>query len=127
MDIFNLKENLADVNWQQATTQVFSLNTIATLVFHIHYYVGAVLMVLRGESLTASDKYAFTHPPIQSQSDSDSLEHIWVEAELFLNQVDQMSDEMLWEIFSEEKYGTYYRNLTGIIEHTHYHLGQSNT
>ena len=23
-----------------------------------------------------------------------------------------------------EKYGNYFRNLTGIIEHLHYHLGQ---
>ncbi len=41
----NLKDNLADVNWQQATTQVYNLNTIAILVFHISYYVNAVLKV----------------------------------------------------------------------------------
>jgi hypothetical protein len=26
----NIKDNLADVTWQQATTQVYSFNTIAT-------------------------------------------------------------------------------------------------
>jgi hypothetical protein len=26
--------------------------------------------------------------------------------------------------FSQKKYGTYYRNLMGVIEHSHYHLGQ---
>ena len=31
---------------------------------------------------------------------------------------------VLWETFADEKYGHYYRNLHGIIEHTHYHLGQ---
>ncbi|MGN6163930.1 MAG: hypothetical protein ACTHOF_05245 [Flavisolibacter sp.] len=35
-----------------------------------------------------------------------------------------MADSKLDEIFVDEKYGTYYRNLQGIIEHTHYHLGQ---
>jgi hypothetical protein len=29
----NLKETLTDVTWQQATTKIYSLNTIATLVF----------------------------------------------------------------------------------------------
>lgn len=30
----NFKETLADVTWQQATTQVYSCNTIAILVYH---------------------------------------------------------------------------------------------
>ena len=44
----NLKESLADVSWQQATTRVHSFNTIAVLVFHMNYYVGAVTRVLQG-------------------------------------------------------------------------------
>ena len=39
----NLKDHLKDVTWQQATTQVYSLNTIASLVFHINYYVSIIL------------------------------------------------------------------------------------
>jgi hypothetical protein len=35
-----------------------------------------------------------------------------------------MPDAKLTEYFSEEKYGNWYRNLHGIIEHAHYHLGQ---
>ena len=35
-----------------------------------------------------------------------------------------MPDEQLWKEFAEKKYGNYYRNLQGIIEHFHYHLGQ---
>ena len=31
----NLKENLADVTWQQAITKVYSFNTIAALVYRI--------------------------------------------------------------------------------------------
>ena len=31
----NLKDNLKDVSWQQATTKVYTFNTIATLVYHI--------------------------------------------------------------------------------------------
>ena len=36
----NLKETLEGLSWQQATTQVNGFNTIATLVYHMNYYVG---------------------------------------------------------------------------------------
>ena len=67
----NLREALAGVSWQQATTQVHSLNTIATLVYHIHYYISLVTKVLEGEPLNGSDKYSFNCPPILSQQDWD--------------------------------------------------------
>ncbi|MDQ1090003.1 hypothetical protein QE390_004607 [Siphonobacter sp. SORGH_AS 1065] len=35
-----------------------------------------------------------------------------------------MPEEAWQKTFVDEKYGTYYRNLHGMIEHTHYHLGQ---
>jgi hypothetical protein len=121
----NLKESLAGVNWQQATTKIYSLNTIATLVYHTSYYVGVVLKASQGEPLNAHDKYSFDLPPIQSQQDWEKmLDKTWADAELFATLVERLPEEKLWEIFSEEKYGNYYRNVHGIIEHTHYHLGQ---
>jgi hypothetical protein len=41
----NLKDNLAGLSWEQATTQLYSFNTITTLIYHINYYVCAVLKV----------------------------------------------------------------------------------
>jgi len=121
----DLKQTLADVDWQQATTKVYSFNTIAILVFHINYYISAVAKVLQGEPLTAHDKYSFDLPPIQSQEDWEKLlNKMWTDAENFANLIEQLSETKLSQIFSDEKYGTYYRNLHGIIEHTHYHLGQ---
>ena len=38
--------------------------------------------------------------------------------------IEQLQESKLWEDFSENKYGNYYRNICGIIEHIHYHLGQ---
>jgi hypothetical protein len=35
-----------------------------------------------------------------------------------------MQDEKLKDVFVEEKYGTYQRNIDGMIEHSYYHLGQ---
>jgi hypothetical protein len=121
----NLKDNLEDLSWQQATTQVYSFNTIATLVYHMNYYVSAVLKVLQGEALNAKDIYSFDHPPILSQVDWEKLlEKTWADAEKFASLIEQLQEIKLWETFSDEKYGNYYRNIHGIIEHCHYHLGQ---
>ena len=121
----NLKDNLADVNWQQATTQVYSFNTIAALVYHINYYISAVLKVLQGEPLDAHDKYSFDLSPILSQEDWEKLlAKTFTDAENFASLIEQLPESKLWEDFSNNKYGNYYRNFLGIIEHTHYHLGQ---
>ena len=121
----NLKQTLEGILWQQVTTKVYSLNTIAALVYHINYYVAAVLSVLQGGSLNASDKYSFDLPPIQSEKDWEVLlNKFWHDAENFAKHVEQFPEEKLWDDFSEGKYGNYLRNIQGLIEHTHYHLGQ---
>lgn len=121
----NLKDTLADVTWQQAVTKVQNLNTIVALVYHINYYIGGVMPYLQGEPLTISDKFAFAHPPIASQEDWDNLlNKVWKEAEELAVLIEQFPEEKLWDVFFQEQYGNYYRNFTGIIEHTHYHLGQ---
>jgi hypothetical protein len=121
----NFKDQLADVTWQQATTKVYNINTIATLVFHSNYYVSAVLKVLQGETLNAKDAYSFDHPPVQSKEDWDRMvEKTLSEAEQFANLVEQLPEHRLWDDFTDKKYGNFYRNLHGIIEHAHYHLGQ---
>jgi uncharacterized damage-inducible protein DinB len=120
-----LKEHLSDITWQQATTKVHSFNTIATLVFHINYFVQATLDVLQGKPLTANDKFSFDYPPINSTEDWEAmLSKVWDDAEQCASLIEQLPDSKLSEIFVQEKYGTYYRNLTGTIEHAHYHLGQ---
>jgi len=121
----NLKDTLADVSWQHATSQVFGLNSIATLVYHISYYVSAVLKVLEGEPLNAKDAFSFDHPPINGPADwQNLLDECWAHAENFAKRVTHLQEHVLWEDFTDEKYGIYYRNIHGIIEHTHYHLGQ---
>lgn len=121
----NLKDKLADVNWQQATTQVYDFHTIATLVYHMNYYVSAVLKVLQGGPLNAKDAFSFDNPPIQSQKDWENLlDKISTDAENLACRIEQFPENELWEDFMDEKYGDYYRNFHGIIEHCHYHLGQ---
>jgi hypothetical protein len=121
----NLKEILGNVNWQQATTKVYSFNTIADIVYHMNYYVIAVSKVLQGEPLSASDKYSFDYSPILSGGDWNKLlEQVWADAENFASLIEQLPEAKLLEDFSENKYGNYCRNICGVIEHIHYHLGQ---
>ena len=121
----NLKETLANVGWVQATTKLEDFNTIAALVFHINYFVKAVIPVLEGGPLDAHDKFSFDVPPIHSEAEwQKMLTQVWADAEKLENLIANISDNLLWETFSEEKYDTYYRNIQGVIEHSHYHLGQ---
>ena len=121
----NLKQVLSGVTWEEAITRVGSFNTIAVLVFHTNYYVSAILKVLKGGKLEAHDKYSFDLPPIGSQHDWEELvEKTFSEAEQLATLIEKLPDQKLWEIVEQEKYGTFFRNLLGTIEHTHYHLGQ---
>jgi hypothetical protein len=38
--------------------------------------------------------------------------------------VEQMDDWIFDQPFVDEQYGTYLRNIDGVIEHSYYHLGQ---
>jgi uncharacterized damage-inducible protein DinB len=121
----NLRDTLTGVDWQQATQKTEGFNTILGLTYHIHYYVHVVLKALRGGPFDAHDRYSYAHPPVNNQADWEQLlARVWEEAEAFAALIEQLPDERLGEIFMEEKYGNLYRNLQGIIEHSHYHLGQ---
>lgn len=121
----NFKEQLEDVTWQEATKQVDSFNTIAALVYHTGYYITAVTKVFENKPFDAHDKYAFNHPPVSSEETwKELLADTYKSAEHFAGLIEEMPESLLWETFIDQKYGNYYRNLTGIIEHLHYHLGQ---
>ncbi len=121
----NLKEQLQDVYVKEATTKIQSYNTLLALVYHLNYYVIAVSGVLQGKPLVAKDKYSFDHPAIESEEDWQALkDQTWTEVEKLAQMVENLSENKLFEDFVDPKYGNYYRNLTGIIEHTYYHLGQ---
>lgn len=121
----SLKATLTDVTWQQATTKVHSFNTIAALTYHTSYFVAALLDVLQGKPLTAKDAYSFDHAPITCAEDWQKLlDKAWADAEEAARLIELLPDSRLAEDFVDAKYGTWYRNIQGIIEHMHYHLGQ---
>ncbi len=121
----SLKDQLAGVDWQMATHEIKEFHTIAALVYHTHYFVQVVLQVFQGQNLDAHDKFSFDHPPVHSEQDwQNLLTRVWSDAEQLAALLEQLPDSQLWEDFTAQKNGNYYRNILGIIEHSHYHLGQ---
>ena len=121
----NYQELLSDINWQQATQKVASLNTIAMLTFHINYYIEGVLQVFEGDCLDIKDKYSFDAAEIKSEDNWNALRtNLLKNAETFAEHIETMSEEQLGSIFTDRKYGSYRRNIEGLIEHSYYHFGQ---
>ena len=121
----NLKQELSDVTWEEAVTKLYSFNTIATLVFHMNYFFPVVIRVLEGGPLEGNDKLSFNTPEISNNEQWQSLVNTTLDNAVKLaSLIEDLPEEKFDEIFSDEKYGNYYRNLTGIVEHCHYHLGQ---
>ncbi len=121
----NFKDQLQNVAWETATTKYQSLNSISILAQHLHYYINGVKNVFLGGDLEIRDAYSFDFPPITSQYEWESfLDKFWRDAEAFSSLVENMSNEKLQDRFVKEAYGTYERNIEGMIEHSYYHLAQ---
>jgi len=121
----NYKDQLQNLNWEIAVTPIQSLNTIALLAQHIHYYIDGINNVFKGGTLDIKDKFSFDFPPINSQQEWETfLIKFWNDAEEFASLVEQIPDEKLDQAFVDEKYGTYKRNIEAMLEHSYYHLGQ---
>jgi hypothetical protein len=120
-----MREHVKDITWEQATTSVYGLNTIATLTCHATYYVTALLEVLEGKPLNANEKSSFNVPMIRSQHEWEQvLEKAWLNAEKAAQLLEQLPDSILLTDFAVGKQGNYYHHIQGNIEHMHYHLGQ---
>lgn len=120
----NYKAQLLGLDWIQANQKVGNLNTIAALTYHINYYLVGLLSAFETGRLEIRDKFSFDLPDI-SESDWEVLvTELLSNAEKFAERVEQMEDSLFDQIFIAEKYGTYLRNIEGVIEHSYYHLGQ---
>ncbi len=121
----NFKDQLDNLDWRIATAKLQDLNTISVLAQHIHYYINGVKNVFLGGNLEISDKISFDFLPITSQEEWEVfLNKFWNDAEEFAGLIEKMPEEKLQESFVDENYGTYLRNIDGMIEHSYYHLGQ---
>jgi hypothetical protein len=121
----NYKEQIQSLNWQQATQKIANLNSIAALIFHINYYLVGLLNAFDNGKLEISDKFSFDSPPINSEEDWNKLVNDFlINSENFASAIEQMDDCKFDQAFIREEYGTYLRNIEGVLEHSYYHLGQ---
>lgn len=119
------KEVLENISWVQANKKVGDFNSILTLVHHTMYYMKVQLPVMNGGELVASDKESFIHPPIRSEQEwQDLLKEMYALVETYATKIESLPEHIFDKPMADEKYGNYYRNLHGVIEHSHYHLGQ---
>jgi uncharacterized damage-inducible protein DinB len=121
----NLSDVLQDIGWEEAVKPRTPMHSIAELLYHIQYYFVAIVGRLEGGPLDAKDRFSFDLPPINGERDWETLRNKAFEmAERLAAIVEALPDERLHGNFDEEKYGSVLRNILGVIEHTHYHLGQ---
>ena len=76
-------------------------------------------------SLDISDKYSFDLPAINSEIEwSKLVSEFLTNSEKFAEKIEKMDEKIFDLPFIDEKYGTFLRNIEGVIEHSFYHLGQ---
>lgn len=120
-----MKKVIDDVTWKEATRSIYNCNTIGTLVYHTQYYIRIITGVLKGGPLEGNDALSFQHSPITSAEDWEILKKtVFQEIDEMASLIEQLPERTLKEAFASGKYGNYYRNLHGVLEHTTYHLGQ---
>jgi len=121
----NWKDQLNQTSYNNAILQLGTVNSIASLTFHITYYLKGVLQVMQGGGLTIKDKYSFDCPALENEADWETQKNeLITTAEMFVSAVRNLNEAQLQADFADPKYGTYARNLEAIIEHSYYHLGQ---
>ena len=100
-------------------------HSLLELIYHQYYFVTAVQMVLSGKELTTKDKYSFDAPRIEDEREwKEFLEQIRNTVLETVELVEKTPDDKLLQPFVKPEYGILFRNVIGVVEHIHYHLGQ---
>jgi hypothetical protein len=119
-----MKDALKEVSFKQAIKKISDLNTIAVLVHHIHFYN----MVVYNRCFAEKQK-EFKHEDsviaeVTSEAEWQQLQDLYFDlADKLHQEILKLEDDALFTIRPSIQ-NTYYKNLHGLIEHIHYHLGQ---
>ena len=116
---------LAGVPFEVAIQSPHGLNSMAALTFHMNYYLEGLIQVLQGGPLTISDRYSFDAPLLDNEADwQQRVQRFQSNAQLFIDLVERMDEPQWQQPFVSAQYGTWQRNIEGVLEHGYYHLGQ---
>jgi len=119
-----IKDVVNDISWREAIAKPIEANTIAMLIFHMNFYLNIVHERLSGGGLNFTQEESFDVPAITNEADWQQMLHkTFEDAETFAQTIEQLSEERLSDEIAAG-YGSVYKNLHGIAEHNHYHLGQ---
>jgi hypothetical protein len=118
-----VKDALKDVSWEIASKQTGNANTIALLLYHMNFYNMVVYDRLVGI------KRHFEHEEslqsnIHNETDWQKMQQSYFENIDKIHKAILAFDESL--LFEKKTSNTPYKNLHGLVEHIHYHLGQIN-
>lgn len=121
----NYKDQIENLHWQTAIEKLNNVNSIAALVYHINYYLAGLLEAFESGKLDIHDNKSFNLLPIRSAADWEELMAEFLSnAEKFVSTIEEMDNTLFDQSFIDLKYGSYLRNIEGVIEHSYYHLGQ---
>ena len=110
----NIKEQIAEINYKEATLKIGSLNSIADLTFHVSYFIAGVSNVLKGGTLDIRDKFSFNYSPIKNEEEWQELINKYcTDSEEFILFVKNFDEAKLITAFVDKQYGDYLRNING--------------
>jgi hypothetical protein len=94
-------------------------------VYHVNYYLEGLIEAFDKGVLGISDKFSYDLPPLEKEREwEEMITTMLRNAELFARRVEALSEETLDGTFIDPRYGTFVRNIEGVVEHSYYHLGQ---
>jgi uncharacterized damage-inducible protein DinB len=121
----NYSDQLRSLPLELALQKPGGSNSIAALVFHVNYYLEGLIEAFDKGVLSISDKYSYDLPYLEAEREWEEMVNVFLRnAGVFASRVEALPDERLDQPFIDARYGTYLRNIEGVIEHSYYHLGQ---
>ncbi|HEY1869641.1 MAG TPA: DinB family protein [Chitinophagaceae bacterium] len=122
----NIADTIKDISWQQAQQKTAgSSNTIASLLHHLYYWNGIIMQRMKGETPVIPEVNGYDVETLSSEADWIALKERTHQSFVELAEsVRSFPEEKLLENYTQSIPSSYYRNMQGIVEHAHYHLGQ---
>jgi uncharacterized damage-inducible protein DinB len=121
----NIKNTLENISLQEAVAVTnASVNTIAALLHHITFYNEVALERLKGNNPFIGSSNGFDVPDLNEEKDWMELKKRNVEsAQNLAEAIKEFPETKLFEQILPGS-SIVYKTLHGVIEHSHYHLGQ---
>jgi len=121
----NINDTIKDITYEQAQQKTAaSSNTIASLLHHLYYWNGIIMQRLEGENPSIPEANGFDVEKLNNENDWDILKEKTHQSFIQLTvAVSKFPEEKLYDTYAEGR-SSYFKNLHGIVEHAHYHLGQ---